>query len=72
MTGDNLYIQRVLQRVSQRELARRIGVTHVSIGRWERGELPVPRDRVPHILTALYGNEVEAKRKSGGQRLVAA
>ncbi len=62
MDGERLYIERVLRHVSQRELARRLGVTHTSVGRWERGVKPVPRARIAQIISALDGRTGE---KSG-------
>jgi transcriptional regulator with XRE-family HTH domain len=52
--GDALRQHRYRNRLSQKQLALRIGVTQQTVARWEHGSPPRP-DMLPHIHAELKG-----------------
>ena len=42
--------------LSQRALATQVGVSHVAVGQWERGEYAAPVDRWAKLADALGGD----------------
>jgi transcriptional regulator with XRE-family HTH domain len=52
MTGDDLILWRKKQELTQRELARSLGVDVMTVSRWERGTRSIPA-LLPLALEAL-------------------
>jgi DNA-binding transcriptional regulator YiaG len=58
MTGPQLRSQRRKLGLTQPALGRLLGVTYVTVGRWERGEQPVPA-WLPLALAGLAAQSPE-------------
>ena len=50
--GELFRAAREARRLTQADLAKRVGVTLRTIGNWERGQ-PIPPGRIPHLEAAL-------------------
>ena len=57
LNGEALRTLRNLSRLPQWRLAKILGLTQTSISSWERGQYPIPPDRIPQILAALGTDE---------------
>jgi putative transcriptional regulator len=55
MTGDDIKVLRQQLGQTQTEFAKTMGVTLITVGRWERGEIqvPGPARRLAQLLAAL-------------------
>ena len=62
-TGDEIREARERLRITQADLAKRLGVSMRTVGSWERGE-SIPRNRMGAIAEAL-GLEIEGERDFG-------
>ena len=51
--GNSIRQKREKAGISQEAAARQVGVSLVTWGRWERGEIDVPSSRIPEIAEAL-------------------
>ncbi len=54
MNATALRVNRAIQNVGVRELANRIGVSEVTLWRWESGRTPIPPKQAERVLRALY------------------
>ncbi len=50
---DSLYMARHRVRLTQQQLAARLGVSAGLVGHWERGRKPIPRHREKQLAEAL-------------------
>ncbi len=64
MNADLMYELRHRRRLHQAELARCLGVSQVTISRWERGTRPIPVRRIPEIVRVLSGASASAGHRS--------
>jgi len=53
LIGKKIELARILKGMNRTELAKAIGVSDVSVGRWERGTQPVKIDKLYEIARAL-------------------
>ena len=61
------------QGVSRRQLADRIGESHVTVGRWVKGETPVSLDALDSMCRALgltIADLLDAVERNGGYELM--
>ncbi len=58
MNATALRVNRAIQHVGVRELANRIGVSEVTLWRWESGRTPIPPKQAERVLRALYEQPV--------------
>ena len=63
MDSDLLYEMRHRRRMNQTELARRIGVSQITVSRWERGAQAIPPRMIGELVSALR-TEREATREA--------
>jgi transcriptional regulator with XRE-family HTH domain len=66
VTGDELQRLRKRLGLTQVELAARVGVTRVTIGRQERGEVRIP-EPTARLIRLLVQTAPKATRKRGGR-----
>jgi transcriptional regulator with XRE-family HTH domain len=69
--GEHLLATRVARGVSQKELARELGVDQVTVGNWEKGRRSPALRHLPSLYRWLGFCPVEPSRDSIGGRLVA-
>lgn len=67
--GVNIKVRREAMQMSQRDLADRLGVRHVTVCKWETAVMYPSADRIPMIadalsctIDALYGRDGPKKR----------
>ncbi|CAH2606077.1 Helix-turn-helix domain-containing protein (plasmid) [Rhodovastum atsumiense] len=66
MDGQGLREARIRSGLPVREWARRLGVGKSSIGRWETGQLPVPR-KIALAVVGLQAELAAARNAEGGR-----
>ena len=64
MTGDDLILWRKKQELTQRELARSLGVDVMTVSRWERGARGIPA-LLPLSLEALENRMIKEREVHG-------
>lgn len=66
--GEYIRLHREAAKLSLREVARRIGVSHVFMGAIERGDRALPSARFQAVAKAVPGTTLEALTKIAGKQ----